>query len=738
MKRIGLFTLVSVLLYSTSIMAEVYFQMDFEKIPVDEPAVRTYWSEEGFNPDSWDQGLQERTKVDNDYSSSGTNSMKVCYPKDEFGTDNTGCLLPLLFNEKKNKEMYASYTFRFSENFSYGTTSFGGKLPGLSGGDNCSGGSSCDGTNGFSARFMWRDGGKIVLYLYHMDKPETYGEDIDLVYPNGDVVYAKKGEWYHIAERVKINTDGNTYDGEVQVWVNGVEVLHKTGLRFTSNGDVVDNFYISTFHGGSSSDWCPTDTCHIWFDDIIIGSTYEDVKFSDCSKPNLGPNKNLCSSEEVSLTSNLVAPSFSYSWIKDRKVISNESSFVASEVGDYQLVVDSMGCSKRDTLSLSNKIEPTLPSEVAVCSQSFALLNPNLDSEGLSFVWSKDGDKLAATTSQLSVKDAGLYEVTISSPKCSTVSQEVKVVSSLLLVEDVSAEVGESVELSVQDSGNYGWYASAEGGEMLYEGVSYSTTMPSTPTYLYVKDLDGYSGLVGKKQITGSTYSFPPSESSSRWLLFTAERPLTIDSVSVYPHSMPCDIIIRVVNDETEEVLFSQEYKGLQSGENRLALNAYVKEAGKYRLDMVGTTGTLKQSHTDEDILYPYVVDGVISIDGTNVAWMNKAGGRYLALYNWRISAGNTCARTPVLLSPNVTTNTEMVETTEIDVYPTFTDGDLFIEGLNPGAKITIFSSNGKKMIIRKIKEDKAYFSLANFANGEYLLNIEVEDKVRIFKILKY
>jgi hypothetical protein len=205
MKRIGLFTFIVLILYSTSISAEVYFQMDFEKMPLDEPAVRSYWSEQGFYPDTWDQGLKERTVVDNDYSSSGTNSMKVCYPKDEFGTDHTGCLLPLLFKEKKSKEMYASYMFRFSENFSYGTTSFGGKLPGLSGGDNCSGGSSCDGTNGFSARFMWRDGGKIVLYLYHMDKPSTYGEDVDLVYPNGDIVYNNTSLYLAKVSNVNIN-----------------------------------------------------------------------------------------------------------------------------------------------------------------------------------------------------------------------------------------------------------------------------------------------------------------------------------------------------------------------------------------------------------------------------------------------------------------------------------------------------------------------------------------------------
>ena len=155
-------------------------------------------------------------------------------------------------------------------------------------------------------------------------------------------------------------------------------------------------------------------------------------------------------------------------------------------------------------------------------------------------------------------------------------------------------------------------------------------------------------------------------------------------------------------------------------------------------MDLVGSTGILKQSHTDEDISYPYTIDGVISIDGTNVAWMNKVGGRYLALYNWRISAGNICARTPVLLEPLQTTLGDYVKTGKLDVYPTFTDGDLFIEGLKGDTKIVLFNSKGKKMISRKVKEDKAYFSLMNFTNGEYLLNIEENGVVITKKILKY
>ena len=45
-----------------------------------------------------------------------------------------------------------------------------------------------------------------------------------------------------------------------------------------SDGEKVDRFYFSTFHGGSGPDWAPTETCYIWFDDIIISENRKDVE----------------------------------------------------------------------------------------------------------------------------------------------------------------------------------------------------------------------------------------------------------------------------------------------------------------------------------------------------------------------------------------------------------------------------------------------------------------------------
>lgn len=279
MKSTALFASLAI---SAALSAETLSQTDFESAEIGKPFLRENWKKEGFTTGTWDNGLNDRTIIDTAYYVSNSKSLRVEYPQGGLGTSETGAQVELKFTPRD--EAYMSYWMRFSDNFSFGTTSKGGKLPGLSGGKNCSGGDSCDGTNGFSARFMWRNEGQIVLYLYHMDKPAKWGEDHPLKYEDGSNVVFERGTWHHIGERVKINSSGDAYDGEVQAWVDGKEVLSLNGLRFTSNGDKVDKLYFSTFHGGNDQTWVPTETCYIWFDDIKIGTTREDVSNEETTR----------------------------------------------------------------------------------------------------------------------------------------------------------------------------------------------------------------------------------------------------------------------------------------------------------------------------------------------------------------------------------------------------------------------------------------------------------------------
>lgn len=253
--------------------ANTQIKVDFE---TDEPGTNytgTEWETNGFSNIPWIQG-SERAIVTADHSHNGEESLQVLYPKGGVGPQETGHQAPCGLIPAD--EYYVSYWLRFSENFSWGSGNKGGKLPGLSANERCSGGQTCDGTNGFTARFMWRENGRAVLYLYHMNKIGKYGDDYDLINAKKEKSYFPRREWINLIERVKINT-GNNKDGEVQIWYNGEEVLNIKELQFVSNGDKIDAFYFSSFHGGADKSWSPENDCYIYFDDIVVSRDSIDV-----------------------------------------------------------------------------------------------------------------------------------------------------------------------------------------------------------------------------------------------------------------------------------------------------------------------------------------------------------------------------------------------------------------------------------------------------------------------------
>lgn len=234
------------------------------------------WTAEGFTV-PWVNGFNaNRGHADNAYAKSGTTSLRVDYPANNFGPSNSGAQAPLMVTPAS--QYYMSYWVRFSNTFSWGNTSEGGKLPGLGGGGRCSGCTVCTGSNGFTARLMWRTGGRLVLYLYHIEADKIAppcGDNLTLQQSGSDY-YITKGQWFQVIERVKVNT-GTNHNGEVELWINELPALLVTGIEFVTNGDQVDNLYFSTFHGGSTAGWSPTVDSYTWFDDIKISTNPADI-----------------------------------------------------------------------------------------------------------------------------------------------------------------------------------------------------------------------------------------------------------------------------------------------------------------------------------------------------------------------------------------------------------------------------------------------------------------------------
>ncbi|MGK7934937.1 MAG: polysaccharide lyase [Xenococcaceae cyanobacterium] len=176
------------------------------------------------------------------------------------------------------KEYYLSYQVKFSDDFDFdGSKKSGGKLPGLAGaGGYCSGGQTCTGDNGFSSRYMWGKNGRAKLYLYHMDKPTKWGENFWFQGSDGNDKYFQQGQWHNLVQRVRIN-DGNQANGEIDVWMDGEQVLSIDELRFVTNNQGIDALLFSTFHGGNTDEWLPDHTVYSYWDDFIVSPNAADV-----------------------------------------------------------------------------------------------------------------------------------------------------------------------------------------------------------------------------------------------------------------------------------------------------------------------------------------------------------------------------------------------------------------------------------------------------------------------------
>ena len=196
-------------------------------------------------------------------------SLEFKFPADVAGIDLSGAMAMMTFDGRRTNywDTTAEYDFRFSTDFEF---KLGGKLPGLGHGVSATGGNhpSDNERLGYSARFMWRRDGKIVLYLYAINSdgwvhPETgvmYGENIQLKYLYGDRagedVKATPGTWYHIKQRIAMNNPG-VANGRMWVWVNDELVLYKNDIMYRGPNSIdlrTDNLILVSFPGGGDED----------------------------------------------------------------------------------------------------------------------------------------------------------------------------------------------------------------------------------------------------------------------------------------------------------------------------------------------------------------------------------------------------------------------------------------------------------------------------------------------------
>ena len=278
---------------------------------------------------------QKRVKI-SEFSETGNNVadknnqnnknqvLEILYPKNQFGPWLTGATWNMQLSKLDQKKSYEQLSFEYKVKFKKGFLFtrdglFGGKLPGLMGGETISGGATADGRNGWTSRLMWGQKGRGLGYLYYPDMKDDkhnqkacprYGLDHELCVIKRNKYFSFEensdrkclsewaadeyefrfdtGRFYKIKQYLKMNTlpdaedngdksDSNTTkqgnrDGKMKIWLDDKLVLDCTNIRFRDIPELaIDSLIFSTFFGGNT----PESSAHphdetLYFDDFIV------------------------------------------------------------------------------------------------------------------------------------------------------------------------------------------------------------------------------------------------------------------------------------------------------------------------------------------------------------------------------------------------------------------------------------------------------------------------------------
>ncbi len=363
---------------------------------------------------------------------------------------------------------------------------------------------------------------------------------------------------------------------------------------------------------------------------------------NDCVYPDLGDDKSLCGLSNITLQSGLSSNGKTFTW-KDGagNIISNSTSVTISTADTYTLDVDSNGCVASDAIVITNFI-PTfsLGSDVNLCTSNMIELGVGNTDPQVAISWTKDGAAYS-TNDTIDIFEAGVYEATKSATGCSDVSDDIIVTSDLVDVTgDTVCSSGQTAYLSINDPGNFEWFDAETDGNSLSTSLTYTPTVTASTTY-YIEDANGATFNFGKTAQDGDVWANPTTAHYSNWgrsMEFDVQTNLTIESFDIFINTTSADVIINIYDATNSYVL---NYTGLSNGQNTLPVNLFLT-TGIYTVDLVGSDPgvDLQATNNSDNTLTGYLS---FSVPDANAQW-----DLYGYFYNWEISVGNTCARTPV------------------------------------------------------------------------------------------
>ncbi len=346
---------------------------------------------------------------------------------------------------------------------------------------------------------------------------------------------------------------------------------------------------------------------------------------------------NICPGESVML--NIVSSEGSYQWSNG----ATSASIEVTQAGSYSLIVWDAACGGTSNTIIVTVIENTpatvsLSGDNAFCEGGSAQI---IASSGSSYLWSN-----GATSQAITVTESGTYSVAItnacagSSSTSETISIEVFDAPIVPAAADVTINTPGTANLSVASGTDIRWYDAVNATVPVGTGLTYTTPVINTTTSFWVEDVMTHGGTegTGGKATQDMTAEGVYHNSVGFYLTFDANENITIQSVKVFCQTAG-NKTIQIVQGAT---VVAETTVAVPAGESVVTINLFVPAGTGYGLKCnTNNHGFWRDKNltTAAPYNFPYDLDGLGAITGTNVNNTTDQDNYYYYFYDWTVVA---------------------------------------------------------------------------------------------------
>jgi hypothetical protein len=397
--------------------------------------------------------------------------------------------------------------------------------------------------------------------------------------------------------------------------------------------------------------------------------TVHEVIEEECAAPVVSieaeGSTNICVDGSVTLSIANATESFFWS------TGANTSSITVSQAGNYSVTSwNNQGCGALSNIIIVDILEDETPiisvsGPTEFCEGESVQL---VSSSANGYTWSN-----GMQTQAITVTEAGNYSVTIDG----VCDEYASAPLSIIVFDAPDAPALNDITLDSPGTATFEatgtdvrWYANENDLNPLASGNSFTTPFNAVSTSYWVEDVATLGGELASGGAMQPTNQGQYQSSSSFWNVFDAHDNMYIETVKVLAGNAG-NRTIRLINNigETLEELVVN----IPEGESVVELNFFVPQGTGYGLR---TSNPDPQLWRDKDISvdspydYPYEIDGIATITGTNVQG-EDTDNYYYFFYDWHVKAATfECPSDRVEVQVIVLGLEELIGVISLNVFP--------------------------------------------------------------------